>query len=1268
MNLSNTAILLCLALLLVPSPTDSLHSNNTLRGALEKLKDDVTSVAQFLKGLNSMDFQSSSSGALSQQEQQKELRLIINLVYDVARVIDNTTNSSSSMTHSHTGEHRPISLDELNKSTAGGYTNETTPVELPAFSSGDESQRVSGNSTNRTRAEILKSLNSTAVNAINSHIASWSAYYLRLSLLKHDLIGAKVLSDMGGVVLFHSLFNSTKNSHNEAPPPSPPADLRRGANLMGRIWRGLLDFVGRGPRPPVNREEGIPEASPNNEPDNEDYPTQLFNPADLTLNYPFSPENSQEKEARQQRLFELYDENSPSEFKRTLEPFFTDLIKQQAGDASVAEMTRDAQKSVLSLIEQIKVREESGLSSNGYTLKKQRLLELRAGLLTDKIDAPFLNALGKALQNPQETVQALLQTPQQQPPESEENSKEQAPSVQSILKTLPEEAERVVRLTKSLYEFYPTHHFGGGKENLPEGLSMSNNPLPSLDKIPSLVTQISILSTLENSSDLVEHQLAQVDGTLAHFTSAAKKSTVAASTEVYLHTPLELRTNPKEVYGKVAEGLIVNKNVYEPSTSFPEATEKLLKYFEAPDSSLIGEDESLPEGIETLLRDNFQAILEEVYEQMASISYGGLSSEKQECKEHFKEQIVQNVLGKFAFSPEMLTDVIKRVSDMSDVQRGGKSVHEVFSEMQEQSRKEAAEYFVNKLKSQVREEFFEQACNYFKRIDPSSIERSIPILLTRTRNGKQRTLDQVIDAYYVPECQSALVATGKVFFIYDMLDDTRFLQPENLDISDGDKEYYNAFCKEVKEIVNLRIQKAFEKGKAQSFDYANRESDMKVSKALYSVCTLTLDTVDRFTQHRQKQLKKDSTLVSNSADRENQLLLIQELVKLKVQAVSAADTSHSDLIGGLMQLTQLKMNAVTKSALEQVAQISSYSEETNSGNEQDVKVTHNDAVAFLSLGSRVSQSSRVEDVWHNAVNELLVEVDVHAALVGIQYYHSEDYDKISRIMKTHSERATSEVRSSLREYTKSMLKLHFEHFTADELWAKSDIEAISTFLSILQPDPITAKKIFMAVFANKKHCTVYCDYDVIYAQREDIIAKPTSGFVKIVEQEFWKNVDLENSDKVDQNLVEHFKQVGDLIQNHAVQRINELMRSAGLFKQNEGVESLEDIEKVLPQYLSPRGRTFFQGVIEYLQNNFATQYAGELKEKKEEIDEYDEFVRKEKNQDDIPPRFSEGPDIPLDEGGNEAKGDDDWKDSVSNAGDEQSQGGDEAVEASKMVD
>eukprot|EP01135_Chromosphaera_perkinsii_P006569 Nk52_evm1s546 gene=Nk52_evmTU1s546 len=150
MNLYNIAVLLCLALLLVSPTADSFPRNTSLRGDLEKLKDDVKRVAQFLKGYDSVDLQSNSSGTLGKQKQQKELRLIINLVHNVARVIDNTTNSTSSLTHSHTGEHPPLSLDEVDSRATGGYTNETTPVKLTAFSSEDQSQTVSGNSTNRT--------------------------------------------------------------------------------------------------------------------------------------------------------------------------------------------------------------------------------------------------------------------------------------------------------------------------------------------------------------------------------------------------------------------------------------------------------------------------------------------------------------------------------------------------------------------------------------------------------------------------------------------------------------------------------------------------------------------------------------------------------------------------------------------------------------------------------------------------------------------------------------------------------------------------------------------------------------------------------------------------------------------------------------------------------------------------------------------------------------------------------------------------------------
>eukprot|EP01135_Chromosphaera_perkinsii_P004341 Nk52_evm8s278 gene=Nk52_evmTU8s278 len=1280
MNLYNTVILLCLVLLLGPPPVDSFPSNVSLRGDLKKLKNDVRRVAQFLMRYDSVDFQSNSSGALRKQKQQKELRRIINLVHDVARVIDNTTNSTSSLTHSHTGEHPPIYLDELDSGATGGYTNEKPSVKLPPFASGDQSERVSGNGTNKTRAEILKRLNSTAVNAINSNISSWSAYYLRLSLLKHDLIGAKVLSEMGGMALLHALFNSTQNSPNEASLPRTHADRRRrsrrGANIMGRLWRGFLRILRI--REPTNRKKENPPDNREAEPENkEERPIEMHRDLDPNRDPNSSPKHVPDENfdrldpseygsffvgskaifydsglepshSNLQDLFNDMQEENQEKYLNTMKQYFKDLIEQQAGDASVAQMTSEAQQKVLSLIEHIGLPGESGVSSSMDTLKKQRLLQLRAELLNDKIDAPILNALGKALKNPQETVQAMVQAnlEQQQPLESEENIGEPIASVQSVLKTLPKEAERVVQLTKSLYEFPPTHHFGGGSEKLPEDMLMSNNPLPSLKRIPSLVTQMGILSTLDNPSDLVQHQLAQVDATLTHFTSAARKSTLAASTEVYLRTPLQLLKNFNEVGRQVAGRLIANKKEYYDEESLTGGEALLMKYLDSPSAEL-SPNPGLVKAIQSLAEKNLQVTLATVYDQISGFPLDPSSSpEKQTIAFHFK-QATLDIYGGFQVSQDTIEAMWKRVLAEKDSAYDNKDVREVFTNMQKQSPEEAANYLVTKVATEVKEKFFKQTVGFFSQQDDKSEDYQSDgkasgneKLMLISNNGQAEPFTKILNGFFI-DYIFASVASGKVFFAFDILSDQRFLSW--LDVSESYRKDYEEFCDSIKKSVFERVLFKFTRA-----DYDNIPASADLTHVLEAAVDEIQNAVDK------KFQKKRIGQIDDS-----QLKLFEDLVDLKVEALTSTATAERDLINGILRLTQPRMKEVAKSVLEKVQEISSSPGETNSEGEQDFKVSKKDAVAFLSLGSTISQSARVEDVWHNAVNELLVEADVHAAVIGIQYYDSEKYDEISRSLKTHTDKVISDIRSSLREYTKSHLQRSFENSEATHSWAQADIEGISTFVSILQPDPITAMNIVDTIYPEQ----IYFDYDEVHVERENIIARHTSGFVDIVKQEFWGNVDLEKFDKGGEKAAQHFKQVGEVIQSHAVERINELMRSPELLKLNEDVASLEEMNKFLSQYASFRVDDFLKRAAELLQENFATQLEVKLKEENKEIDEYKESLDKEV----IPESFSgfnEGSNIPkIDEPDDETGSDGDWKGMFNTPGDEGSQDEDEGAKA-----
>eukprot|EP01135_Chromosphaera_perkinsii_P003673 Nk52_evm11s251 gene=Nk52_evmTU11s251 len=1222
--------------------------------------------------------------------------MIINLVHNVARVIDNTTNSTTSSTHNHTGEHPPISLDELDSRATGGYTNETTPVKLPAFSSEDQSQTVSGNSTNRTRAEILKSLNVTAANAINSNISSWSAYYLRLSLLKQDLIGAQFLSEMGGMALFHALFNSTNmnKSHNETSLPSTPPDRRRGANIMARIWQGLITFLtGRRPQnrlpentnkdnPPENPEEApkskeesrLEEQSDQEHEQREDYPG-TNSPHYGSFNIP----DDDSSDGEMQHEFDLMEAEFGATLKREAEmketkQYVINLIEQQAGDASMAQMTSETEQKLLSLMRQIHFEEGPGMSSSVDTLKKQRLLELRAELLNDKIDAPILNALGKALKNPQETVQAMVQNLQQQPLESGEDGREPIPSVQSVLRTLPKEAERIVQLTKSLYEFPPTHRFEEAKENLPEEMLTSKNPLPSMDKIPSLVTQVGILSTLDDPSDLVQKQLVQVDATLKDFTSAAKKSNLAGSMEMYLHTPLQLADGAKgrAFFDKITQNLNANREQYYDEPLPDEAT-SLVQY-------LISNGIKSPPGyrfdiaIQRLFKANLKEIMADFYSQATGDS-SLLSPAKQEIASYFKEATLKEYVQGFSFEKETITAIWNSVLAEKDSDHENKEVRSAFTEMQKDDPDGAAKYLVTKLSTKTKQEFLEQIFTTLSDDPPdeadeadgeASAESDEKLILKRD-DGEQQPFELYLENFVFSGCDYASQAMGQVFFAYDLLDDQRLGA-----LVDVDTTSYEQYCNDIKKTVLEAVKVDF--NDQRSFkDVANGASDDEseaedhISKDdIATVLENALEKIRVAVERKpNSQMRKDSSSdLQEEEQPQSQEKLFQDLLLLKVNALSSTDTDEGALTEGILHLTQPRMNAVAKSALEQVAELSSHPEDTYPEDEQAVKVTERDAVAFLSLGSTISQSTRVEDVWHNAVNELLVEADVHAALIGIKYYNSEKYDEISRSLKTHTDKVTSDMRSSLREYTRELIKDSFQESKANRFFEQTDIDGISTFVSILQPDPINAMKMIAAIYPG----LIHFDYNEVEAARDNIIATGTSGFAEIVKQEFWKNAVLEASDPAVQTAAEHFKQTCELIQSHALERINELMRSPEFVQQNWDVGSLDDMKRFLSQSDSPSLENFLEGAARLLQHTFGNQYAAKVQEENNEIDESEISFSKmtpgmtitENN----PPRFSVGSNLlpegyePGDEPERGDDGDDDsWKDKTPPVGGEQSQGG-----------
>eukprot|EP01135_Chromosphaera_perkinsii_P006141 Nk52_evm7s418 gene=Nk52_evmTU7s418 len=387
--------------------------------------------------------------------------------------------------------------------------------------------------------------------------------------------------------------------------------------------------------------------------------------------------------------------------------------------------------------------------------------------------------------------------------------------------------------------------------------------------------------------------------------------------------------------------------------------------------------------------------------------------------------------------------------------------------------------------------------------------------------------------------------------------------------------------------------------------------------------------------------------------------LLPDLVLLKVNALSATVTATKDLTNDILRLTQPRMNAVAKAALEQVEQLSSDTEGTNPEDQQAFQVTKSDAVAFFSLGSTVSQSTRVEDVWHNAVNELLVEADVHAAVIGIQYYKSENYDEISRALKTQTDKATSDIRSSLRDFTRKLLKYALEQSEETKFWSQAEIDGISTFVSILQPDPITAMKLADAILLQNLNL----DYERVLAGRENIIAKHTSALEENVKEEFWKNAHLEAFDDAGEKVAEQFKQVGELIQSHALERINELMKSPALLQQNKGDGSLEEMKRFLSEPHSYRVHLILGDTATYLQNIFWTQYAAKVREENSEIDEWDErlSIGKPNIPEKKSPDFTEGSSILREPGDETGRDDDGGKESTPLAGDhEQSQDGDEA--------